>query len=179
MADQVLSALERLFARWQQQGESRGSLPLCEVEEAWRSPCELGEPHAGMVAWRPLAREDQEDFTALEGALELTLHPAAKAFYGHWFSRPLTLWYKGMTLSLIQPWNAQDMDLLKENLIGHLLMLRKLKRTPTLFLAGCRDEMGLISLDNESGAVLFERLDSGRRTQLSPDLATFLDRLVP
>ncbi|ALP39879.1 SecY-interacting protein [Aeromonas schubertii] len=179
MTDQVLCALGRLFVRWQQLGESRGSLPLCEFEAGWHSPCELGEPHDGRVAWRPAARPEAEDFSALEQALELPLHPSIKALYGHWFSRPLTLWFKGLRLCLIQPWNQEDLDLLKENLIGHLLMQRKLGRTPTLFLASCRDEMGIISLDNGSGEVLFERLDSDKRTIIAPDLATFLDRLLP
>lgn len=179
MTDQVLCALAALFVRWQQEGESRGSLPLCEFETGWRSPCELGDPHGGQVAWRPTERSEPEDFTPLEQALELTLHPSIQAFYGHWFSRPLTLWFKGLRLCLIQPWNQQDLDLLKENLIGHLLMQRKLGRTPTLFLASCRDEMGIISLDNDSGEVLFERLDSNRRTVISPGLASFLGRLIP
>ena len=179
MADQVLSALERLFARWLNQGTNQGSLPLCQWDASWRSPCELGEPHAGQIAWRPTRRDSTEDFFALEQALELTLHPAIKAFYGHWFSRPLPLWFKGLQLTLLQPWNGDDLDLLKENQIGHLLMLRKLKREPSLFLASCRGDMALISLDNQSGEVIFERLDSGKRVVLSPDLASFLARLEP
>ena len=162
MSDQVLSALEHFFARWQRDGEARRGLPLCEWEADWRSPCQLGEP---------------ADFTAMADALELTIHPSAIALFGHWFSRHIPCLFKGLRLELILPWNDADLDLLRENLIGHLLMLRKLKRTPSIFIATTRNEMTLISLDNESGQVWLEWLDSGRRLTLAPSLPAFLERL--
>jgi SecY interacting protein Syd len=177
MSDQVLSALAHFFSRWQRDGEARRGLPLCQWEPDWRSPCELSEANGGLVAWRPHARPDAADFTALEGALELELHPSAKLWFGHWFSRPLPCLFKGLRLELILPWNEQDLDLLRENLIGHLLMLRKLKRSPSLFIATTRNEMTLISLDNETGQVWLEWLDSGRRLVLAPSLPHFLARL--
>lgn len=177
MSDQVLSALEQFFLRWQRDGEARRGLPLCEWEADWRSPCELDEPREGRVAWRPHQRPVPADFAAMADALELTLHPSALALFGHWFSRPLPCSYKGLRIELILPWNEADLDLLKENLIGHLLMLRKLKRTPSLFIATTRNEMTLVSLDNESGQVWLEWLDSGRRLALAPSLPDFLARL--
>ena len=152
-------------------------MPLCEWEPEWRSPCELGEPKAGQVAWRPAQRRETADFTAMSEALELALHPAALALFGHWFSRPIPCSYKGLRIELILPWNEADLDLLRENLIGHLLMLRKLKRSPSLFIATTRNEMTLISLDNESGQIWLEWLDSGRRLPLAPSLPAFLARL--
>jgi SecY interacting protein Syd len=47
MSDQVLSALEQFFLRWQRDGEGRRGLPLCDWEADWRSPCELDEPREG------------------------------------------------------------------------------------------------------------------------------------
>ncbi len=140
-------------------------------------PCQLGEPADGRVAWRPHQRSEPGDFTAMNEALELQLHPAATTLFGHWFSRPVPCLFKGLRLELILPWNEADLDLLKENLIGHLLMLRKLKRTPSIFIATTRNEMTLISLDNESGQVWLEWLDSGRRLTLAPSLPAFLERL--
>ncbi|WP_287147192.1 SecY-interacting protein [Aeromonas sp.] len=177
MSDQVLSALEHFFLRWQRDGEARRGLSLCEWEADWRSPCELDEPREGRVAWRPYQRSEPADFAAMADALELVLHPAALALFGHWFSRPIPCSYKGLRLELILPWNEADLDLLRENLIGHLLMLRKLKRAPSIFIATTRHEMTLISLDNESGQVWLEWLDSGRRLVLAPSLSAFLARL--
>lgn len=177
MSDQVLSALEQFFLRWQRDGEARRGLPLCEWEPDWRSPCELDGPKEGKVAWRPVQRHDPADFGAMNEALELTLHPAALALFGHWFSRPIPCLYKGLRIEIILPWNEADLDLLKENLIGHLLMLRKLKRAPSLFIASTRNEMSLVSLDNETGQIWLEWLDSGRRLTLAPSLPAFLGRL--
>ncbi|MFC5704924.1 SecY-interacting protein [Aeromonas eucrenophila] len=177
MSDQVLSALEQFFLRWQRDGEARRGLPLCEWEQGWRSPCELDDPKEGKVAWRPYQRSEPADFGAMADALELTLHPAALALFGHWFSRPIPCSYKGLRIELILPWNEEDLDLLRENLIGHLLMLRKLKRSPSIFIATTRNEMTLISFDNESGQVWLEWLDSGRRLVLAPSLPAFLTRL--
>ncbi|MFE8730221.1 SecY-interacting protein Syd, partial [Aeromonas hydrophila] len=101
----------------------------CQWESEWRSPCQLGEPVDGQISWRPHLRSEPGDFTAMNEALELQLHPAATTLFGHWFSRPVPCLFKGLRLELILPWNEADLDLLKENLIGHLLMLRKLKRT--------------------------------------------------
>lgn len=177
MSDQVLSALQQFFLRWQRDGEARRGLPLCEWEADWRSPCELDAPKEGRVAWRPVQRQDPADFTAMAAALELELHPAALALFGHWFSRPIPCSYKGLRIELILPWNEADLDLLRENLIGHLLMLRKLKRSPSLFIASTRNEMTLVSLDNETGQIWLEWLDSGRRLPLAPSLLAFLERL--
>lgn len=177
MPDQVLSALTHFLLRWQREGEARRGLPLCQWEADWRSPCELGEPSGGQVAWRPHVRPEPADFSAMEAALELTLHPSGRLWFGLGFSRPLPCLFKGLRLELILPWNEQDLDLLRENLIGHLLMLRKLKRAPSLFIATTRNEMTLISLDNETGQVWLEWLDSGRRLALAPSLPAFLARL--
>ncbi|WP_421187815.1 SecY-interacting protein [Aeromonas enteropelogenes] len=177
MSDQVLSALAHFLARWQRDGEARRGLPLCDWEADWRSPCQLQKQVDGRIPWRPYQRTEPADFSALAEALELTLHPDALALFGHWFSRPIPCLFKGLRLELILPWNEDDLDLLKENLIGHLLMLRKLKRTPSIFIATTRNEMTLISLDNESGQVWLEWLDSGRRLVLAPSLAEFLARL--
>jgi SecY interacting protein Syd len=177
MSDQVLSALAQFFFRWQRDGEARRGLPLCGWEDEWRSPCELSDPVEQQVAWRPYQRPEPADFSAVAAALELTLHPAAVALFGHWFSQPIPCSYKGLRLELILPWNNADLDLLKENLIGHLLMLRKLQRTPSLFIATTRNEMTLVSLDNESGQIWLEWLDSGRRLPLAPSLPALLAQL--
>jgi SecY interacting protein Syd len=58
-----------------------------------------------------------------------------------------------------------------------MMMLRKLKRSPSLFIATTRNEMTLVSLDNESGQVWLEWLDTGRRLTLAPSLPAFLARL--
>ncbi|MFM7968092.1 SecY-interacting protein Syd [Aeromonas sp. A-5] len=132
----------------------------------------MDEPADGRVAWRPHHRPEPADFTAMADALELTCIPARYRPVWALVQPPHPLPYKGLRLELILPWNEADLDLLKENLIGHLLMLRKLKR-PLLFIATTRNEMTLVSLDNESGQVWLEWLDSGRRLVLAPSCRRF------
>lgn len=61
--------------------------------------------------------------------------------------------------------NAADFERLQENLIGHALMQRRLRLRPTFFLAATRSDSHVISLDNASGEVCYERL--GREQQLA------------
>ena len=148
MTDQVLSALEQFFYAGSAMARQRRGLPLCEWEAEWRSPASwMSKRGAGGLA-PPQARPARR----LRGhgrCPRADLHP----------ERPCPVWSlvqpplpcsKGLRVELILPWNGDDLDLLKENLIGHLLMLRKLKRSPSLFIATTRNEMTLVSLDSRA-----------------------------
>ncbi|GAA4497111.1 hypothetical protein GCM10023095_13180 [Pseudaeromonas paramecii] len=115
----------------------------------------------------------------LESALNTRFHPAVAAFYGHWFSQPLQASFKGLSLTLLQPWNEADYERLQENLLAHWLMQRRLKLPESHFLATTRRDDRVISLDNLSGAVQLEQLGVGCVAVLATDLATFLNRLEP
>ena len=100
---------------------------LYEIHDPqWRSPCEVGEPHAWpdgtqVVRWRPVARRYAEDFAGLENALETTIHPDIKAYYGAFWSGGLEARASEGHVSLILLWNPADADRLVENLIGHAM----------------------------------------------------------
>jgi SecY interacting protein Syd len=82
-------------------------------------------------------------------------------------------------VTLVQPWNDEDFERLQENMVAHVMMLRRLKLPLTLFLATVPNELQVISLDNESGAVLLEQLGQPKRWILADSLAEFLQRLSP
>lgn len=81
---------------------------------------------------------------------------------------------------------------LQENLIGHLIMKRRLKQTPTLFIAATESEQEIISLCNLSGEVILEqpgtknerfyrkisRIFLNLYRWLSPDLQTIANGFV-
>lgn len=67
----------------------------------------------------------------------------------------------------------------QENLIGHRVVQKRLKLSPTLFIATLESELEVISVCNLSGEVLKETLGTRKRTILSPSLASFLDQLEP
>ena len=68
---------------------------------------------------------------------------------------------------------------MQENLIGHLVVQKRLKLSPTLFIATLESELEVISVCNLSGEVLKETLGTRKRTILSPSLASFLEQLDP
>lgn len=172
MSDQVVSALDALMWRWSVNPGFAG-IVLPDDYREWPSPCLVG--HEG--GWRPWRREMAGSMTNLATALEMELHPALSTFYCHWFSASLPCCFKGLYLALIQPWNEEDFARLQENLIGHLLMQKKLRLPESLFLASTRSERHIISLDNRSGAICYELLGSKERTLLAPSLDSFLGRL--
>ncbi len=175
----VLEAIERLFARWAAYRAELGGLPWRSYEEDWRSACQQGEVRLGEIQWQPVRRASPASLANVASALDCDFHPAVDAYYGHWFAGSLPFSFKGMRVELVQPWNEADFERLQENLIGHLLMLRRLKLPETLFLATTRNESQLISLLNATGEVVLEQLGQGPRLVLAPDLARFLDRLSP
>lgn len=67
----------------------------------------------------------------------------------------------------------------RRNLIGHLVVQKRLKLSPTLVIATLESELEVISVCNLSGEVLKETLGTRKRTTLSPSLASFLEQLEP
>ena len=179
MSNQVVSAISALFARWLRYRHGSDGLPHRSWDPEWTSPCEMGEPWDGEVYWQPVQREVPGTMANVAAGLEMELHPDLSAYFGHWYAGPLAFSFKGLRVEPVLPWNQADFERLQENLIGHALMQRRLRLTPTFFLAATRLDSHLISLDNQSGAVLFERVGRAENRKLAPDLATFLGRLEP
>ncbi len=174
-----MEALERLFARWSAYRAQLGGLPWRPHEADWPSPCQQDAVRDGEIQWCPVRREPAASLANVAAALACRFHPAVDAYYGHWFAGSLPFSFKGLRLELVQPWNEADFERLQENLIGHLLMLRRQSLPATLFLATTRNDSQLISLLNASGEVVLEQLGQGPRLVLAPDLPRFLDRLEP
>ncbi|PKC28332.1 hypothetical protein V462_23465 [Pantoea ananatis 15320] len=82
-------------------------------------------------------------------------------------------------LTLLQVWSEEDFVRLQENLIGHLVMQRRLKQAPTLFIATTDSEENIISLCNLSGHVILETPGRKHRQTLAPDIPSFLNDLQP
>ena len=179
MSDQVVSALASLMDRWMAYQQQRMGGAFCQATEEWLSPCLGVTPQAGWQRWYPVRRSTAAVMDNLSVALEMTVHPDLAAFYGHWYSSCLLCSFKGLRVALIQPWNDADYEHLQENLIGHALMQRRLRLAPTFFLASTRHDAFIISLDNQTGEVLFEHLGHPARTVLAPNLVSFLQRLEP
>ncbi len=153
----------------------------------WRSPCEIGEPmdsdDGPLIGWQPLRRHQDsvaDDFAPLERALEITIHPDIKAYYGAYWAAGLEAEAVDGHASLLFLWNLDDVARLNENLIGHALARQRAKSPMSVFFA-CTDTDSelFLSVDNDSGAILLEKPGYKPIRQVADNLSTFLETLVP
>ncbi len=153
----------------------------------WRSPCEYGAPFRNAqgeqrILWRPFKRSEPgyQDLAGLERALELSLHPDIKTYYGAYWSGGLEAEAPEGHVSLILLWNEEDAARLVENLIGHALAKRQSRSPFTVFFACTEpDAEEFLSIDNETGQVLLEKPGRKPLRVVAENLGQFLQTLVP
>ncbi|MDF2182760.1 SecY-interacting protein [Neptuniibacter sp. CAU 1671] len=148
----------------------------------WPSPCYQQHAQSGVsVAWRPTRQTESTDmFDRLSMALEEPLHPDIVSYYSRYWSDPLPAIWEGEPLSLLQAWNPEDLERLRENLIGHALNKRRSKMPLTIFFACVEPDTDyFISLDNQSGQVVLEKPGKPVIRVLANSLAEFLEHLTP
>ncbi len=152
--------------------------------QTWRdpaqvSPCEVSQLNDEQVSWQPVPQQPAADFSNVELALELELHPDIKAFYSSWFGANLAAEHTKGKLALLMPWHAADIARLQENIIGHILMKRRLRQQATVFFAVTDDENIMLSVLNSSGEVFQESVGQEVKVKLADNLAAFLAELKP
>ncbi|MGK3144221.1 SecY-interacting protein [Pantoea sp. C2G6] len=179
MMQQTAAALRdfttRYCQQWQQQaGHAPASRDLYGVP----SPCAL-EDRDERVVWQPQPFSLDPTLDAVSRAIDIQLQPAITAFYTTQFAGDMSARLGQNRLTLLQVWSEEDFLRLQENLIGHLLMQRCLKQSPTLFIATTDSEQEIISLSNLSGEVVLEQPGGKPREVLAENLETFLKLLQP
>ncbi|MGY5452913.1 SecY-interacting protein [Agarivorans sp. MS3-6] len=176
MSSLISKPLATIFSEFERQWQNT-AYPQVDYDAKWLSPCIIGEPLSQVVSWHPVIRDIAGDFSGIEAALELQIHPSIKAFYGDYFSEILAVDFQDNTIELVQAWNDQDFDMLLENIIGHVLMQRRLKQAETVFIASTEDEMQVVSINNNSGEIVLEQLGKGVDRVLASTLEEFLAQL--
>lgn len=173
MSTSIHDALFHFFRKKQQE------YPSIEYDADWHSPCvtEVSDEQ-NTCSWQAIKRDDYADLTNINNALAMELHQDIVAFYCGFYAPTLEAEFNNNKLSLIQVWNEEDFTILQENIIGHLLMKQKLKQTPTVFIAATDDDQYIISLDNQSGAVMLEMVGKEPKRQLADNLADFINQLL-
>lgn len=174
-SDALRAFTQRYCDAWQQQ---RGTDPRSEALYGVPSPC-ITRTEDDAVFWRPQPFPPGRDFSGVEKAIEIVLQPPLRTFYTFQLAGDMQADFGGRQLTLLQAWSEDDFLRVQENLIGHLVMQRRLKLSPTLFVATLESELDVISVCNLSGEVVLETVGTRRRTVLSASLASFLSHLEP
>lgn len=162
--------------QWHQQQQS---VLTTWVDTASPSPCQHGDIIDNNVAWQPVLQQPSADFTNVEQALELTLHDDIKTFYSQHYGAGLAAEHQRGKLALLMVWNNDDLKRLQENIIGHIMMKRRLKQRETVFFATTEDDAVLLSVLNSSGEVFVEHVGQEVSEKLADNLAEFFTQLTP
>ena len=165
----------RYVNAWQEQ---QASLPQTEAYLGLASPCIVQETQ-NVILWKPIQRAVFGDFSSIEKAIGFCLHDDIKCFYSGLYCADMKGMLNEEHLELIQVWNEEDWLRLQENILGHLMMQKRLKQDPTVFIASTPDDQDVICICNLTGKVLKERIGTDERHVLSPDLLCFLLKLTP
>lgn len=179
MMQQTAAALRDFTTRYcqhwlQQAGHAPASSDLYGVP----SPCAL-EDRDQRVVWQPQPFSLPATLDAIERAVDIQLQPPITEFYTTQFAGDMQARFGDNQLTLLQVWSEEDFLRLKENLIGHLVMQRRLRQSPTLFIATTDSEEEIISLSNLSGEVILEQPGRKQRVVLAENLEIFLKSLRP
>ena len=179
MIDETSQALRDFSQRycdlWQQKS---GHAPASQELYGIPSPCVMAT-YEDEVWWQPRPFTLAPNLDAVERALGIRLQPAVTAFYTSQFAGDMMGTLAGRPLSLVQVWSEEDFIRVQENLIGHLVMKRRLKQSPTLFIATTDSELEVISACNMSGEVILEQLGTKKRQVIASSIERFLIALQP
>lgn len=149
------------------------------ADPASPSPAQQGDIIDNTVAWQPVLQQLPASFSNVEQALELTLHTDIKQFYATYFGAGLAAQHPRGKLQLLMVWNEDDLARLQENIIGHILMKRRLKQRETVFFASTEDDDILLSVLNSTGEVYLEHVGQEVSEKLADNLAQFFTQLQP
>ena len=153
--------------------------PLIVHDEQWPSPCEIGSADEhGMIQWQAIVREPTGSLTDLANALELEFPEALSQFYGHMFAGSVVANIDGHQVELLQAWNEDDFDLLQQNITGHVLMKRKLKQAPSVFIGLTDQDDLLVTVLVETGEVCLEYVGKKPHHVLAKNLSEFIASLT-
>lgn len=174
-ANALTAFTTRYCDAWHQKNET---WPQSEELYGVPSPCIITSLD-DKVIWQPQPFTLEQNVNAVERAMDIVVQPAVHAFYTTQFAGDMRARFGSETLTLLQTWSEDDFQRVQENLIGHLVTQKRLKLSPTLFIATLDSELDVIAVCNLNGEVIKETLGTRKREILAPSLAEFLTQLEP
>ncbi|MBL5885218.1 SecY-interacting protein [Lelliottia aquatilis] len=174
-ANALTAFTTRYCDAWHQKNET---WPQSEELYGVPSPCIITSLD-DKVIWQPQPFTLEQNVNAVERAMDIVVQPVVHAFYTTQFAGDMRARFGSETLTLLQTWSEDDFQRVQENLIGHLVTQKRLKLSPTLFIATLDSELDVIAVCNLNGEVIKETLGTRKREILAPSLAEFLTQLEP
>lgn len=177
--NRIRLALDALLTRHLNlfKNENDYDLPSAVFEAPWPSPC-IQEQVGNTSYWRHQHKSETDLFKGIEEALELRLHQDIKEFYGNFWSNGICVEHDDVDFSLIQTWNEEDQETLRENIFGHCFAKLKGRLPLTLFI-GCTQTNEVVCLDNDTGQIVLERPGKRAHKILADNLEAFIISLSP
>ncbi len=180
MTSDITKALDNFVSQYLQLHREEDTPLTVQYDSEWVSPChQMNSDEGEWVTWQPVKQVQAQDFKGFEEALEIELNPDLKAYFSHLWSDNLNATTAKGGLQLLLPWNQDDFLRLQQNLVGHILMKRRLDQAETVFFAVTDEEDFIISVENKSGKVVLEQVGMEPKETLSDSLAEFLRQLQP
>ncbi|GAC19814.1 SecY-interacting protein [Paraglaciecola arctica] len=180
MSEQVTIALDEFVQRYMDAAKKHPEMLMVEYDNDWPSDCYAASGNTGdSVNWLPVKRTEAVNFDDLASALDMKIHQDVISYYSAYWSDNLSAETNKGYLQLLQPWNQGDFERLQQNLIGHILMKRRLKQPETLFIALTDQDDFILTVDNTSGEVLLEQVGLLPKEVVAPNLASFIQSLQP
>ena len=158
----------------------RPALPWMEYDPDWTSVCQqVDSLSEGQIQWQPEINDNPKDFSNIEHALDIQLHPSIAQFYGCFWSADIDVTHSKGPVTLLQVFNQEDYQTLQQNLIGHIMMKQRLKQQITVFFAVTDEDDQMISVINDTGEVWLEYVGNEPHLKLADSIADFIDLLSP
>jgi SecY interacting protein Syd len=182
MSEAVIQALDDFMARFVAFSHDHCEVTSIEFEPDWPSFCYQAmhnSKNGELVSWQPIIREHAADLDALNDALEIELHPDIVQFYSRYWSDNIVAEHPSGKLQILQAWNEDDFERLQQNIVGHILMKRRLRQPETVFIALTDEEDFILSVENHTGAVMLEQVGLQPEKQISSSLAALLNEIEP
>ncbi|WP_339722935.1 SecY-interacting protein [uncultured Paraglaciecola sp.] len=180
MSEQVTAALDEFVEKYVSAAKKHPEMLVVEYDSDWPSDCYRDSGKTGeSVSWQPVKRSEGANFKDLETALEMKIHPDVVSYYSAYWSDNLNAKTNKGYLQLLQPWNQGDFERLQQNLIGHILMKRRLQQPETFFVALTDEDDFILTVNNSSGEVMLEQVGLIPKEVVAPNLAVFIQSLQP
>ena len=174
--------LDRLLQSYVTQTQrSSGHLPTMELNNSIPDQLDSlavveANEQENTLYWKPAENGNWDLLNGLEKGLDTEIHSDIKTYFGAYWSNGICCLSPIGPVSLIQIWNKADLELLRENLLGHAFMKLK-KRQPLTFFAGLGEGENVVVVDNATGIVYLEQPGRRPHKTLAGNLAEFLQGL--